>query len=253
MAKALIAVVILAGLGAGVYFIGGTQAPAPVEVATTTPEAPPAAPAPTASTIEAGTYAVVPGESTIAWSAQKPLIEGYINSGTMPVASGTIEVLDPLMVSGLFTMNMDEISVGLTALKPGKESALEEHLKKADFFDVENYPTAEFRIKQVVPHADVATTFTYDLTGDLTLKGVTNEVVIPAVLQKEGDNMVARAEFEIDRTLWDIKIGSGKFFTELGDNMIGDMVALNLTIVAQPVPVTPPTDTEPTSAATTTE
>jgi polyisoprenoid-binding protein YceI len=251
MVKILITLVIIVGLGVGVYFIGGSTPPQPTEIATTTTVE--SEPAPTVSAIEPGVYALVPGESTITWSAKKPLIDGYINSGSMPVASGTIEVFDSMVVSGLFTMDMNDLTVGLTAKKPGKESALEEHLKKADFFDVEQFPTSEFRIKRIAPRSDASTTFMYDLTGDLTIKGVTNEIVIPAVLQKEGDTMVARATFEIDRTLWGITLGSGKFFTELGDNLIDDMVALELTIVGHPIdaqPTQPATTTTETSATT---
>lgn len=43
----------------------------------------------------------------------------------------------------------------------------------------------------------------------------------------------ATAEFEIDRTEWDIKYGSGKFFQDLGDKMIYDNFIIKLNIAAK--------------------
>lgn len=254
MIKALFALLVLVGLGVGVYmYMDYVATKKAAEVpATTTPEVViPVAPVVQVSAIVPGTYEIIPSESGINWSGKKPRIEGYINSGTMPVASGTVEVSDTY-VTGMFTLTMSDLTVGLTAKKPGKEGALEEHLKKSDFFDVENFPTGSFEIATVTPRADVATSFMYDIVGNLTLKGITNEITFPAVLQKEGDNMVARAQFEIDRTLWDMKLGSGKFYTELGDNMIDDMVAIDLTIVAKPVVVALDEDTTATTTDATT-
>ncbi len=45
------------------------------------------------------------------------------------------------------------------------------HLRSADFFDVEKYPTMVFESKRVERDGD-----TYTVVGDLTIKGITNEV-----------------------------------------------------------------------------
>ena len=50
----------------------------------------------------------------------------------------------------------------------------DEHLKKADFFDVETYPTITFVSKSVVnKSAD-----NHHIVGDLTIHGVTKEVTL---------------------------------------------------------------------------
>lgn len=46
------------------------------------------------------------------------------------------------------------------------------HLKSADFFDVEKYPTMSFKSTQVKPDGDGG----YKVTGDFTLHGVTKQV-----------------------------------------------------------------------------
>ena len=54
-----------------------------------------------------------------------------------------------------------------------REGQRDAHLKSADFFDVENYPTLSFRSKLVNRTSDDELA----VTGDLTIHGVTREVV----------------------------------------------------------------------------
>ena len=52
----------------------------------------------------------------------------------------------------------------------------DKHLRSADFFDVENYPTLRFVSTSVTPRGGND----YDVAGDLTIHGVTRQVVLPA-------------------------------------------------------------------------
>lgn len=54
----------------------------------------------------------------------------------------------------------------------------DDHLKSADFFDVEKYPEIVFKGKKIIK-----TSAGYEITGDLTLHGVTREVSGPAVIR----------------------------------------------------------------------
>lgn len=76
------------------------------------------------------------------------------------------------------------------------------HLRSADFFDVENYPTMEFRSTAVEPVSEGR----YRVTGDLTIRGTTRPVVLDV---REGgrvkdpwgaDRIAFSAEGTIDRT-----------------------------------------------------
>src|SRR5258706_14810856 len=49
------------------------------------------------------------------------------------------------------------------------------HLRSADFFDVENHPTVQFTSSRVTKRSPD----TYDLTGTLTIRGVSKEVTFP--------------------------------------------------------------------------
>lgn len=180
-----------------------------------------------------GTYTVVPEESKVTWSGKKPLIDGYVNTGTIGVTEGTITVADGTG-SGQFTLDMNTLTVSETKAKPGQESTLAGHLKSDRWFDVGVHPTATFVITDVAEGANTDTTFRYDVTGDLTLKGQTHEVTFPATIYETSDGtLYASANFEIDRTQWGITSGSSAFFENLADNAISDMVALSFSLVAK--------------------
>jgi len=55
-----------------------------------------------------------------------------------------------------------------------RESRRDDHLRSADFFDVARHPTLTFASKKVEKVGDGQ----YKVTGDLTLRGVTKEVVL---------------------------------------------------------------------------
>lgn len=184
------------------------------------------------SIVPFGTYAVTPDNSIINWSAQRPLIKDYINSGTIKIKEGVIAVANNA-ATGNFIINMDTIKVGLTSKKPGRESALEKHLKTADFFDVKNFPIALFTIKKTVAEPDSAKTFNYAITGDLTIKGITNEISFPAKIYAENEKLRAEASVEINRTKWGLTYGSGSFFQNLADNMISDIIYFSFSITAK--------------------
>ncbi len=186
-----------------------------------------------ATEVEAGTYVVVPEESSITFAGKKPLIEGYINAGSIAVSSGTITVENE-KASGEFTIDMNTLRVTATPKKPGKESALEGHLKGDRWFDVATYPTATFEITNVERREDSEQTFIYGVTGNLTMKDHTHEVSFPATIYQAVDGtVVASASFAIDRTVWGITSGSGSFFDDLADNVIDDMVSLSFSLAAQ--------------------
>jgi len=61
---------------------------------------------------------------------------------------------------------------GINTREPGRDT----HLKSPDFFDAATYPTITFKSKKV----EAAANGNFKITGDLTMKGVTKEVVLDA-------------------------------------------------------------------------
>ncbi|OGG88758.1 hypothetical protein A2592_02710 [Candidatus Kaiserbacteria bacterium RIFOXYD1_FULL_42_15] len=180
-----------------------------------------------------GSYSVDISTSEVRWAGKKPLIDGYINSGTIGLTEGTITVSDDV-ATGSFTIDMNTLAVGSTAKKPGKESLLEGHLKGTGWFNVAEFPTALFVITKVTPRADSDVTFEYDVTGDLTMKDVTNEISFPATIYESVDgNINVEAVTVLDRTKWGITSMSGSFFDDLADNVIDDNVQLSFSLKAE--------------------
>ncbi len=107
---------------------------------------------------------------------------------------------------------------------------LSKHLKSADFFDAEQYPASVFEIASV--KKDNTSENTYEISGDLTIKGITNPITFFAEIYAEGSALKARARVELDRSKWNVRYGSGKFFQNLGDNLIDDMFTVEFDLVA---------------------
>jgi len=76
----------------------------------------------------------------------------------------------------------------------------DKHLRSADFFDVEKYPTITFKSVKVVP---TSTKDTYDVLGDLTMHGVTKRIKLPVVFNGFGKDPqgMERAGFSIETKL----------------------------------------------------
>jgi polyisoprenoid-binding protein YceI len=72
----------------------------------------------------------------------------------------------------------------------------------------------------------------YTVTADLTIKGITKEIVFPAILVVKGNTATANADFMIDRTLFDIKYGSKSFIEGIGDKAIDNDFNVKVRIVA---------------------
>ena len=171
--------------------------------------------------VQSGTYTVNASQSTIGWEGKKPLIKDYIQSGTLAVKEGSVAI-DGNNVSGTIVFDM-------TTIKDDKANArLEGHLKADDFFGVEKFPTATLAIKSAERSQEG-----YTVTADLTLKGVTKEITFPAlVAPSESGTLSITGEARVDRTEFGIRFGSGKFFSNLADNVIDDFFTVRFVLVA---------------------
>ena len=114
---------------------------------------------------------------------------------------------------------------------PENNGKLIGHLKSDDFFSSEKFPTGEFKITEVSEVTDGSGN-THNIKGNLTIKGIEKNISFPANINIGDSKLTAAADFDIDRTEYDIKYGSGKFFDDLGDKMINDNFNINFELTA---------------------
>ena len=168
-------------------------------------------------------------KTVIHWVGKK--VTGQ-HSGFLNLASGYLAVDNETLIGGSFKIDMTTITV--TDLKDAKmNGALTGHLKSDDFFSVEKNPLATFDITTANKmDKNGANGENYKITGDLTIKGITNSITFDAKVTIKGHDVTAQANLSIDRTKWDIKYGSGSFFDNLGDKAIYDDIDLNIVLKA---------------------
>lgn len=171
-------------------------------------------------------YKIDPTASSITWTGTK--VTKAQHTGTVAIKDGQLEVANKQITGGQFTAKMDSLVDNDLAGNAEYKTKLETHLKSEDFFNVAKYPESTFKIKSVKKKSDTEVT----VTGDLTIIGKTQEVEFPATVKMEEGKATGTAQLKIDRTKWDLKYGSGKFFQGLGDKMINDEIILDLKLVA---------------------
>lgn len=223
--KALVGIVVLIALIGGGWYLStqsAPQAPVPENGSETTQTENAERPVP-------GVYTLDSEQSLITWEGQKPLIAGYAHRGTIGLTEGAIIVTEN-DAEGSFVIDMNTIEVtSLGGGKVGQESQLEAHLKAADFFDVEEHPTATFVLSAIIPAEGENS---YTVSGTLTMKGTTEEIEFPATIYADESGMVhAEGSVQIDRTRWGITFASGSVFNNLAENAISDTIVLTLNLV----------------------
>ncbi|UDF04194.1 YceI family protein [Asticcacaulis sp. AND118] len=109
-----------------------------------------------------------------------------------------------------------EVSFAIDGLNTGV-AALDEHLKKPDFFDAAKYPTATFKSTKV----EVSGKDTAKVTGDLTIHGVTKPVTLDVKLNKIGANMkgVKTAGFSATGQIKRSDFGIGAYVPAVSDEI----------------------------------
>ena len=164
-------------------------------------------------------------QSKIEWTGEK--LTGS-HTGTVNLQSGQAIIEDGQLVGGKFEIGMQTIVD--KDLNDEKDNAkLTKHLKSDDFFGVESFPTTTFTItKAKALPATKGGQANYEISGDLTIKGITLPITFPAAVEISEKVAKATAVLAVDRTKYNVRYGSGKFFENLGDKLIYDEFKINL-------------------------
>lgn len=101
--------------------------------------------------------------------------------------------------------------------------ALDKHLKEADFFNADKYPTVTFKSTKVQPLGG----HKFNVTGDLTVHGVTRTVVLAATLNKVGTHPMTKAQsigFDATASIKRSDFGVGAYVP-----MVSDEISIRIT------------------------
>ena len=161
--------------------------------------------------------------SLVEWKGFKPTGS---HNGTISIYEGVLNISSDVLIGGRFTIDMNSI-VNLDVEDIVYKTKLVAHLKSEDFFDVESFPKVKFEITKVNEVEGKL-----NISGNLTAKGITKNITIPATLTKQDGVVTLRSDpFKIDRTEFGIQYNSDKFFENLKDKSIDDLFELSFVVL----------------------
>jgi len=176
----------------------------------------------TQTLIPTGTWKVDPAHSTICFGVKHMGIANV--RGEFTEFEGTLEVSEDLSTSKAYgTVKAQSVNTS--------ELQRDEHLRSPDFFDVAQYPELRFESTRIEELDEDE----FRITGQLTIHGVTNEIVLHAEVQGtdvdpwgnqrvglEVTGQLSRGDYEMK---FNQALGSGNM-------LVGDKVKLAIDISA---------------------
>ncbi|OEK04320.1 YceI family protein [Roseivirga misakiensis] len=206
-----------------------------------------------ASSESAVSYAVNTSNSEVTWIGSKT---GGKHDGTIGITSGEISVKGDELVAGSIVIDINSIK-NLDMAGKGGAAKLEGHLKSPDFFDAENFPEAKFEVTAVSDfnasslEADkdefesdntpaklseiLVENPTHFISGNLTIRGTTLNITIPAHVEMSNNTVKAQAKFNIDRTQWGIMYqDEASVVDKAKDRFVYNTVTIGFDIEASP-------------------
>jgi polyisoprenoid-binding protein YceI len=157
-------------------------------------------------------FRIQPEASEVRFKATSRLMDA---EGTFPRLAGevTVDPKDPATARVIVTIEAASIDTGI--------GMRDKHLRSADFLDVARFPTIKFESQRVEVTGRKAM-----VTGQLTLHGVTREIVVPVEVQLSEVALVATGELVLKRRDYAVNYSSVL-------NPIGDSVRITFTLRAR--------------------
>ncbi|MER6271336.1 MULTISPECIES: YceI family protein [unclassified Streptomyces] len=170
-----------------------------------------------------GDYTIDPAHTTLGFVARHAMVTNV--KGSFQEFEGTLHLdgTDPSKSTASLDIKMDSITTG----SPDRDG----HLKSADFFKIDEFPTMTFRSTE----AEALGGEDYRITGDLTILGVTRPVTIDlefngAAKDPFGNERVGfEGKAEIKRSDWGVTWNAA---LETGGVLVSDKIKLNFDISA---------------------
>ncbi len=170
-------------------------------------------------------FQIQQASSTVNWTGKKVL---GLHTGSINIANGFIEITDNTIVGGEIQIDMTSIVITDIEDKKMHDDFLA-HLKNDDFFSVDKFKTA----KLTITGSSKIEINKFKIDGNLTIKDISHPISFISSIEIFTDTLHSLGEVVIDRTLYNIRYGSGKFIDNLGDKLIYDDFVLQFKLVGQ--------------------
>lgn len=164
-----------------------------------------------------GTWNIDPSHSTIGFSVKHMMIATV--RGRFAAFSGALAIDDRGDASITGVVQSSSIDTN--------EPQRDDHLRSPDFFDAANHPEIRFASRRVAPAGDGR----YTITGDLTIKGTTREVVLDAEVNGSGvdpygnERVALEARGQINRKDFGLNWNQ---VLETGGILVGEKIKITL-------------------------
>ena len=170
----------------------------------------PAAPSKDPAAVQAGTYAIEPIHTRVLFAVSHMGFSTWYGNFVQARGALTLDPKNPVAAK------LDvELPIGSVTTTNAK---LDGELKSAQWLDAAKFPTAHFVSRTVVPKDGG----TADVTGDLTLHGVTKPVTLHVSFNGAGVNPLDKhytAGFEVRGTIHRSDFGVSKYVPLIGDDI----------------------------------
>ena len=175
------------------------------------------------------TYHLNIQQSKVLWDARKTMGGHY---GYILFSSGGLNYsLSGEPVGGTFTLDMNNMRSSDHASAADNQK-VDNKLKTPQFFNIAKYPTATMSITQI---SRIGQSTLYKVSGDLTIKGITNAVIFEATIVKKGKLINVSAKTTVNRVKWHINVQESSqtwnALTAFQNTMIADEIGISLTLV----------------------
>ena len=170
-----------------------------------------------------GTYTIDPAHSRIGFVARHAMVTKVRGSFNDFEGSGHFDAEDPTKSQLQLTIQASSIDT--------RNADRDGHLRSNDFFDMETYPEITFVSTRVERVDDE----NYQVTGDLTIKGVTKPVTVDfeysgAAVDPYGNNRIGlEGRTTVNRKEWGVNWNAP---LEAGGVLVGEKVTLEFEVSA---------------------
>ena len=162
-------------------------------------------------------------QSLVYWSGSSP---SGSHNGLIKMAGGELYFKGDQINGGEVRVDMRSIE-NLDIQEETDRKDLEDHLRDADFFNVDTFPVARFIVLGSEARADSMNNVS--IRGELEIKGIRKPLIVEGNLQKsELRTFVSIPEFTIDRTDFNIMYQSKKILPSIKDGFIHDDITISI-------------------------